>query len=40
METANAIYINYDKKFVAGKLMASLLSYLAAAIIAGLFYRL
>jgi hypothetical protein len=34
----NAIYINYDKKFVVGKLIASCLSYIAAALIAALFY--
>ena len=38
LEIGNAIYINYDRKFVAGKLIASCLSYGAAAIIAGLFY--
>jgi hypothetical protein len=38
LETGNAIYINYDRKFVAGKLIASCLSYAAAAVIAGLFY--
>jgi hypothetical protein len=38
LEIGNAIYINYDSKFVAGKLIASCLSYVAAAIIAGLFY--
>jgi len=37
LEISNAIYINYDKKFVAGKLIASSLSYLSAAIIAGFF---
>lgn len=37
-EIANAIYINYDKRFVAGKLLAALFSYLAAAVIACLFY--
>jgi hypothetical protein len=36
-EISNAIYINYDKKFVFGKLIASCLSIVAAAIIAGLF---
>ena len=36
-ELGNAIYINYDKKFVFGKLAASCLSIVAAAIIAGLF---
>jgi hypothetical protein len=36
-EISNAIYINYDKKFVAGKLIASCLSFVAAAIIAGMF---
>lgn len=38
LEIGNAIYINYDNKFVAGKLIALCLSYVAAAIIAGLFY--
>jgi hypothetical protein len=38
LELGNAIYINYDRKFVAGKLLASLFSYLAAAIIACMFY--
>jgi len=38
LEIGNAIYINYDNKFVAGKLTASCLSYIAAAIIVGLFY--
>jgi hypothetical protein len=37
LELSNAIYINYDKKFVAGKLIASCLSYLSAAIVAGFF---
>jgi hypothetical protein len=37
LEIGNAIYINYDKKFVAGKLIASCLTYIAAAIIASLF---
>jgi hypothetical protein len=37
LEIGNAIYINYDKKFVAGKLIASVLNYVSAAIIAGLF---
>jgi hypothetical protein len=34
----SSIYVNYDKKFVAGLLIASCLSYLAAAIIAGMIY--
>ncbi len=38
LEVSNAIYINYSRNFVAGKLVASCLSYIAAAIIAGLFY--
>jgi hypothetical protein len=38
LEVGNAIYINYANKFVAGKLIASCLSYIAAAIIAGLIY--
>jgi hypothetical protein len=37
LEIGNAIYINYDKKFTAAKLMASAFSYVAAAIIAGWF---
>lgn len=37
-ELGSAIYVNYDKMFVAGKLIASALSYVAAAIIAGLFF--
>jgi hypothetical protein len=37
-ELDNAIYVNYHRKFLAGKLIASCLSYLAAAVIAGLFY--
>jgi hypothetical protein len=36
-EIGNAIYINYDKKFVVGKLTASCLTYVSAAVIAGLF---
>ena len=38
IEIGNSIYINYAGKFVAGKLIASCLSYAAAAVIAGLFY--
>jgi len=38
IEMGNAIYINYDKRFAIGKLIASALSYVAAAVIAGLFY--
>ncbi len=34
----NAVYVNYDKKFVAGLLTASCLNYIAAAIIASFFY--
>jgi hypothetical protein len=34
----NAIYVNYDKKFVAGTLIASCLSFSAAAVIAGFFF--
>jgi hypothetical protein len=34
----SAIYVNYDKKFVAGTLIASCLTMVAAAIIASLFY--
>src|SRR5471030_2393673 len=38
LEISNAIYINYDKKFMLGKLIAACLSYSAAALIAGLFW--
>ena len=38
LEISNAIYINYDRKFVVGKLIASCLTFVAAAIIASLFY--
>jgi hypothetical protein len=34
----SAIYVNYDKKFVAGTLIASCLSYMAAAVIASFFF--
>jgi hypothetical protein len=34
----NAIYINYHKNFVVGTLIASCISYMAAAVIAGMFY--
>jgi hypothetical protein len=37
-ELGNSIYINYDRKFLAGKLIATCLSYMVAAIIAGYFY--
>ena len=37
-ELGNAIYINYDKKFLAGKLIATCLSYMVAAIIVSHFY--
>jgi hypothetical protein len=33
----SSIYVNYDRKFVAGLLIASCLSYVAAAIIASFF---
>jgi len=38
LEIGNAIYINYDRKFTVGKLIASCLTYMSAAIIASLFY--
>ncbi len=38
LEIGNSIYINYDRKFVAGKLIASCLSYVTASIIAGMFF--
>jgi len=38
LEAGNAIYINYDKKFMVGKMIASCLSYVAAAVIASFFY--
>ena len=38
LEIGNAIYINYDRKFVTGKLVAACLSYVAAAVIASFFY--
>ena len=34
----SSIYINYDKRFTAGLLIASCLNYIAAALIAGFFY--
>ncbi len=34
---SNAIYINYSRKFVIGTMIASVLTYASAAIIAGLF---
>jgi len=37
-EANNAIYINYDKMFMVGKLVASCLSFMLAAVIASLFY--
>jgi hypothetical protein len=37
-EINNAIYTNYDKKFTAGILIASCLTYMVSAIVAGLFY--
>ncbi|HTB23720.1 MAG TPA: hypothetical protein VK711_00050 [Puia sp.] len=37
-ELGNAIYINYDKKFLAGKLIATCLSYVVEAVIAEHFY--
>jgi len=38
IEVGNAIYINYDKKFVLGKMISSAVSYMAAACIPGLFF--
>ena len=38
VEIGNAIYVNFDRMFVVGKLLASCFSYIAAAVIAGLFY--
>jgi len=38
LEISNAIYINYDKKFVVGKLIALGLNYMVAAVIAGLLF--
>ncbi len=35
----SAIYVNYARKFTVGILLSSAVSYVAAAIIAGLFYR-
>jgi hypothetical protein len=37
-ELGNSIFINYAKKFLAGKLIASCLSYMLAAVIASFFY--
>jgi hypothetical protein len=37
-ELDDSIYINYDRKLLAGKLIARGLSYMVAAIIAGYFY--
>jgi len=37
-EIGSSIYVNLDKMFVTGKLLASCVSYVAAAIIAGLFF--
>jgi len=34
----NAIYVNYHKNFVAGTLIASCINYMAAAVIAGMFF--
>jgi hypothetical protein len=33
----NAVYINYNKSFVIGTLIASCINYMAAAVIAGMF---
>jgi hypothetical protein len=33
-----SVYVNYDRKFVAGLLLASCLSYISAAIIVSFFY--
>lgn len=37
-EMSNAIYINYNIKFALGKLIASFLTYLSAALIVSLYY--
>jgi hypothetical protein len=37
-EINSAIYTNYDKKFTAGVLIASCITYMASAILASLFY--
>jgi hypothetical protein len=37
MGISNAIYINYSRKFVIGMLIASALTYVSAAVIAGFF---
>jgi hypothetical protein len=37
LEISNAIYINYNRKFVIGKLIASCINYMAAAVIASFF---
>ncbi len=37
LAVSNAIYINYSRKFVLGTMIASVLTYVSAAIIAGLF---
>lgn len=37
LESGNAIYINYDRKFMAGKMISLCITYLSAAIIACLF---
>jgi hypothetical protein len=37
-EAGNAIYINYAKKFVLGKMIASAINYMSAACIASLFF--
>ena len=38
LEAGNAIYINYDRKFMVGKMIASCLTYLSATLIASLFH--
>ena len=38
IEAGNAIYINYDKKFVLGKMISSAVSYVTAACIPGLVF--
>jgi hypothetical protein len=37
-ELGNSIYINYDRMFLAGKLLAFCVNFMLAAVIASLFY--
>ena len=37
-ELGNAIYVNYNKAFVVGKLIAAAINFTVAALIAGYFY--